>query len=145
MLRFLLATAATALIAVTAALAAPQRVAAPKLTVVAWADSAGKKAVPPQDAVRGGTLCKPVAFRELFSFVTFRGLKDKVPSTATWYFGDKKVYTFKFAWEDGPGGRTAFSLHPVKGTLEAGRYMIEVRFGGKLLDSGKVTLEFGNC
>src|SRR3954470_20716573 len=126
MIRLLLALVAAALVVSGASLAAPSRSAAPKLAVTAWADSAQRNAMPPADAVRGGTLCKPRAFRKLYAFVTFRGLKNKVPSTATWYFGDKKVFTFKFAWEDGTSGRTAFSLFPVKGTLEPGRYTIEV-------------------
>jgi hypothetical protein len=72
-------------------------------------------------------------------------MRDKVPSTVTWYFNDKKVFVFKFKWEDGPTGRTAFNLYPVKGSLEPGRYRIEVRWGGTLVGEGSVQVKFGSC
>ena len=143
--RLLLATFAAALLVAAAAQASPQRETAATARVTGWADRVLKNGVPPKDAVRAGTLCKPVAFKRLYAFITFRGMKNKIPSSATWFYGDEKVYTFKFPWEDGARGRTAFSIYPVRGTLEAGRYTIEIRWSAKLVARGSVTLKFGDC
>jgi hypothetical protein len=72
-------------------------------------------------------------------------MRDGVRSSVTWFFNGKKVYFFPFKWEDGDAGRTAFSLFRTKGRLEEGKYGVEVRSAGTLLDSGSVKLQFGSC
>ena len=140
--RLALTVLACSAVLVPAALAASS---APTLTVVGWASTVSKGGLPPRDAVSGGVYCKRTPFRRLYAFVRFRGMRDKVPSTTTWYFNDKRVFVFKFKWEDGPVGRTAFNLYPVKGNLEAGRYRVDVRWAGRLVGSGRVQVKFGNC
>ena len=119
--------------------------AAGTVQVVAWASKTTKNAIPPRDAVKRGVYCKPVAFRRLYAFITFRGMRDTVASSATWYYNDKRVFVFPFKWEDGASGRTAFEIHRQKGLLEQGRYKIEVRSGGRLAGSGAIRLKFGSC
>jgi hypothetical protein len=140
--RRLLATVflALALPAVTGA-----TVHARSLRVVAWAATTTKAGLPPADAVAGGTYCKPRAIPRLYAFVRFTGMRDKVPSSATWLFNGKKVFVFTFRWEDGDVGRTAFNLYRTKGGLAEGVYTIQVRTGGVLVGSGAVRLKFGSC
>ena len=113
--------------------------------VFAWASATKKGAVPPADAAKGAVYCKAAPIKRLYAFIRFQGMRDKVASSATWYFDDKRVYVFPFKWEDGPSGRTAFDIFRQKGTLEEGRYRIEVRSGGRLAGSGAVRLRFGAC
>jgi hypothetical protein len=117
----------------------------PNARVVAWASSTAKGGVPPRDAVSGGTYCPKRAIRRLYAFIRFSGMRDRVPSTASWYFNRKRVYVYRFRWEDGETGRTAFNLYRTKGLLLAGRYTIEVRTAGRLVAAGSVRLKFGSC
>jgi hypothetical protein len=126
------------------AIAAPAENAG-RLRVVAWASKTAKAGLPPGDAVSGGTYCIPAAPRRLYAFVRFTGMRDKVPSSATWLFNKRKVFVFKFRWEDGDIGRTAFNLYRTKGGLAEGAYGIEIRSGGQLLGTGSVQLKFGAC
>jgi hypothetical protein len=142
MRRLSLTVLACALALVPAGLAAST---APSVTVIAWSSKVAKGGLPPADAVNGGVYCKAVPFKRLYAFVRFRGMRDKVPSTTTWYFNDKRVFVFNFKWEDGPTGRTAFNLYPVKGNLRAGRYRVEVRSGGRLVGQGGVQVKLGDC
>ena len=116
-----------------------------KVRVVAWASTTTKAGLPTADAVSGGVYCKAKPIAKLFAFVRFAGMRDKVPSTATWLFENKKVFVFKFRWEDGDIGRTAFKLFRTKGTLAAGDYVIQVRSGGVVVGNGAVRLKFGGC
>jgi hypothetical protein len=116
-----------------------------KVRVVAWAATKAKGGVPPKDAVAGGIYCTQRPIRTLYAFVRFSGMRDKVASSAIWFFNGKKVFTFPFRWEDGDAGRTAFNLFRTKGALEEGRYRIEIRSGGRLVGSGSVRLKFGGC
>lgn len=116
-----------------------------RLQVIAWANRATKTAVPPADAVKRGIYCKARPIVKLYAYVRFQGMKDKVASTATWYFNDKRVFVFPFRWEDGVAGRTAFELHRQKGALEKGRYAIEIRTGRRLVGKGAIALKFGAC
>ena len=116
-----------------------------KVRVVAWASTTTKAGLPPGDAVSGGIYCTAQPIPKLFAFVRFTGMRDKVPSTATWLFEKKKVFVFKFRWEDGDIGRTAFKLFRTKGTLAEGDYVIQARSGGVLVGTGAVRLKFGRC
>ena len=116
-----------------------------RVRVVAWASAPTKAGLPPADAVSGGTYCKARAIAKLYAFVRFRGMRDKVSSSATWRFNKKKVLVFNFRWEDGDSGRTAFNLHRTKGALAEGVYSIQIRTGGTLVGKGTVRLEFGAC
>jgi hypothetical protein len=140
--RPILATLITAVVTTAAATAA---VEARRVRVVAWASSATKSAVPPGDAVSGGTYCTDRAVRRLYAFIRFSGMRDKVPSAVTWYFNGDRVFVFRFKWEDGDAGRTAFSLYRTKGALVEGTYRIEVRSAGQLLANGSVKLKVGSC
>jgi hypothetical protein len=113
--------------------------------VVAWASTATKTAIPPKDAVSGGTYCRERPIRRLYAFVRFSGMRDGTLSSATWYFNGKRAYRYTFKWEDGDAGRTAFSLFRTKGALVTGTYKIEIRSGGRVLDSGSLKLRFGSC
>jgi hypothetical protein len=115
------------------------------LRVVAWAATTTKAGLPPADAVAGGTYCKPSAIPKLYAFVHFTGMRDKVPSSATWLFNNKKVFVFNFKWEDGDVGRTAFNIYRTKGGLAEGVYTIQVRTGSVLVGAGSVRLKFGSC
>jgi hypothetical protein len=133
------------LAALVAAAAATAALDARRVRVVAWARSATKSAVAPPDAVSSGVYCTDRAIRRLYAFIRFSGMRDKLPSTATWYFNGDRVFVFRFKWEDGDAGRTAFSLHRTKGALVEGAYKIEVRSAGQLLARASVKLEFGSC
>ena len=116
-----------------------------RVRIVAWAGSATKAGLPPRDAVSGGTYCTSRAIRRLYAFVRFSGMRDRVRSSASWYFNGKRVYVYRFRWEDGQSGRTAFNLYRTKGVLLAGRYTIEVRAGSRLVGRDSVRLKFGSC
>jgi hypothetical protein len=116
-----------------------------KVRVVAWASGTTSTGLPPRDAVSGGVYCTAKPILKLFAFVRFTGMRDKVPSSATWLYENKKVFLFKFKWEDGDIGRTAFKLFRTKGTLLEGDYAIQVRSGGALVGTGQVKLKFGKC
>jgi hypothetical protein len=118
---------------------------AARVRVVAWAATTTKAGLPPAGAVAGGTYCTARPIKRLYAFIRFSGMRDKVPSSATWTFNKKKVFTFPFKWEDGDAGRTAFNLFRTKGTLEEGLYGVQVRTGGRLVGSGSVRLKFGDC
>ncbi len=126
-------------------LAATAAATAPDVRVVAWASTTSKTAIPPTDAVGSGVYCAPRPIKRLYAFVRFKGMKNKTPSSATWYYQRDKAFVFNFAWNDGPFGRTAFNLFRTKGTLEEGTYRVEIRSGGRLLASGSVDLEFAPC
>ena len=127
----------------TAALASSN---APRLRVVAWASTSGKLAVPPKDAVAsGGIYCRTRPIKRMYAFVRFSGMRNRVPSSATWFYEGDQVFVYRWRWNDGPVGRTAFDLHRTKGTLEEGTYRIEVRFGARLVGRGSVDLRFGDC
>ena len=119
--------------------------AAGRVRVVAWASTSGKTGIPPADAVSGGVFCTPRPVQKLYAFVRFSGMRDKVPSSATWFFNKKKAFVFSFKWEDGDAGRTAFDLYRTKGALAEGMYSLEIRTGGRLVGRGSVRLQFGNC
>lgn len=140
---------ATLALAVAAALAVPvsatPSAGAARLSVVAWASKVGEEGLPPANAVRRGVLCSPRPFQRLYAFVRFSGMRDKVPSSAKWFYEGEAVYTFPFRWEDGPVGRTAFHLFRTKGALLEGVYRVEIRVGGRLLARAAVRLKFGAC
>jgi hypothetical protein len=136
---------AVLLVALVAPALAAAATTAPRLRVVAWASTSGKTGIPPADAVSGGVYCTARPVRKLYAFVRFSGMRDKVASTATWYFNKKRAFVFSFKWEDGDQGRTAFDLYRTKGTLVEGTYTVEIRTGGRLVGSGSVRLRFGNC
>jgi hypothetical protein len=116
-----------------------------KLHVVAWSATTTKAGLPPADAVAGGLYCTKKPISKVYAFVRFTGMRDKVPSTATWLFNKKKVFVFKFRWEDGDIGRTAFDLFRSKGALAEGVYGIKISSGGVLVGAGAVRLKFGGC
>ena len=132
------------LILVFPAVAAPAENAG-RVRVVAWSNKTARGGLPPADAVSGGTYCLSAAPKRLYAFVRFTGMRDKVSSSATWLFNKRKVFVFKFRWEDGDIGRTAFNLYRTKGGLAEGAYGIEIRSGGRLLGTGSVQLKFGAC
>jgi hypothetical protein len=136
---------ATLLVAAALPAATDASVQAGRVQVVAWSTAATKDGLPPADAVSGGIYCKPRAIHKLYAFVRFSGMRDGVPSSATWYFNRKKVFVFKFRWEDGETGRTAFDIYRTKGALAEGVYGIEVRSGGRVAGSGTVRVRFGSC
>jgi hypothetical protein len=132
-------------VAVAVPAAALAATAAGRVRVVAWASKSTKTGIPPPEAVRRGTFCTRRPVKKLYAFVRFTGMRDKVPSSATWYFNKKRVFVFKFKWEDGDEGRTAFDIFRTKGTLEEGAYAIEIRTARRLVGRGSVRLKFGHC
>ncbi len=140
--RRLLALSAIGLVVPVAATAAT---AAPSVRIVAWASTTSKTAIPPKNAVATGTYCTARPIKRLYAFIRFKGMKNKTPSSATWYYEGDKAFVFNFAWNDGPFGRTAFDLFRTKGALEEGTYRIEIRNRGRLVGSSSVELKFAPC